>query len=509
MKVIEPYVEFAEPIDGDVILKHLERCGRVCYRSEGKIGDGTAEKFLANIIKRGHEAVLEHYSFTVRFVCDRGVSHEIVRHRLASYCVSGDSVIRSMGQKSWTIKQLYDWQSDEKRCGRIKLMNVRSVDVDSMTVVPNKIKKITYMGKRPVYELKTESGRKIKCTEDHKILCKDGWKPLEEIVVGDFVCANGKELLENEDWLRRYYLDENHTREETAQTIGCCESLVYRAFKKFGIVKSQSDFPNRKPGYGVKGMHSDLARRNISERMKGSANHSYKVDRSAVSESGGYDATHKKFCVESEICEFCGAKKFVEIHHINKNPWDTRKANVKFLCSKCHKLWHKPGAIGVFYDRVVDVQYCGVEDVYDMSMDGNLHNFVANGIVVHNCQESQRYCNYGKDQFGGDVTFIKPLFFDEGTPVYRIWERSCKSAETAYFDLLNEGCAPQEARAVLPNSVKTELVMTANVREWRHFLKLRTSKAAHPQMRQIANQLLELCKSNIPVLFDDIGGDAE
>ena len=210
MKVIEPYVEFAEPIDGDAILKHLEMCGRVCYKSEGKIAGGSAEKFLANIIKRGHEAVLEHYSFTVRFVCDRGVSHEIVRHRLASYC-----------------------------------------------------------------------------------------------------------------------------------------------------------------------------------------------------------------------------------------------------------------------------------------------------------QESQRYCNYSMDQFGGDVTFIKPLFFDNGTPVYRIWERSCKNAETAYFDLLNEGCSPQEARTVLPNSVKTELVMTANVREWRHFLKLRTSVAAHPQMRQLANQLLDICKLNIPVLFDDIGGDAE
>lgn len=208
MKVIEPYVEFAEPIDGDAILKHLERCGRVCYKSEHNIAEGSAAKFLANVIKRGHEAVLEHYSFTVRFVCDRGVSHEIVRHRLASYC-----------------------------------------------------------------------------------------------------------------------------------------------------------------------------------------------------------------------------------------------------------------------------------------------------------QESQRYCNYGKDQFGGDVTFIKPLFFDEDTTTYRIWKHSCQNAEKAYFDLLNEGCSPQEARTVLPNSVKTELFMTANVREWRHFLKLRTSSAAHPQIRQLANKLLAICQLTMPVLFDDIGGD--
>ena len=86
MKIISPKVEFMTPIDGDVILKRLEQCGRVCYKSEGKIEEGSAETFLKNRIKQGHEAVLEHFSFTVKFTCDRGVSHEIVRHRMASFC---------------------------------------------------------------------------------------------------------------------------------------------------------------------------------------------------------------------------------------------------------------------------------------------------------------------------------------------------------------------------------------------------------------------------------------
>lgn len=86
MKIIEPYFEIISSVDGGSILRHIERCGRVCYKSEDKITDDSAEKFVANIIKRGHEAVLEHQSITVRFVCDRGVSHEIVRHRLASFC---------------------------------------------------------------------------------------------------------------------------------------------------------------------------------------------------------------------------------------------------------------------------------------------------------------------------------------------------------------------------------------------------------------------------------------
>lgn len=205
MKVITPYVEFVTPVNGEVILKRLEECGRVCYKSEDKITDTSAQGFVRGIIKRGHEAVLEHCSFTVRFVCDRGVSHEIVRHRVASYC-----------------------------------------------------------------------------------------------------------------------------------------------------------------------------------------------------------------------------------------------------------------------------------------------------------QESTRYCNYSKGDFGGEITVIEPCFLIPGGPGYQMWENACEAAEKAYFDLLDYGCSPQEARAVLPNSLKTEVVMTANIREWRHFLKLRTAKAAHPQMREVATQLLKMLRESVPVLFDDI-----
>lgn len=205
MKVIEPKVEFISVIDGKAILKQIEQCGRVCYKSEDNIAAGTAEKFVANIIKRGHEAVLEHFSFSVKFTCDRGVSHEIVRHRVASYC-----------------------------------------------------------------------------------------------------------------------------------------------------------------------------------------------------------------------------------------------------------------------------------------------------------QESTRYCNYANDKFGSEITVIKPLYLEPGTLGYDAWFMACQTAEGAYFDLLDWGCTPQEARAVLPNSLKTEIIMTANLREYRHFFKLRCAKAAHPQMREVANMLLEMCKEQIPVVFDDI-----
>lgn len=206
MKIISPSVEILTPLDGAAVLRHIEQCGRVCYKSEGKTTESSAPTFVANIIKRGHEAVLEHFDITVKFICDRGVSHEIVRHRMASYC-----------------------------------------------------------------------------------------------------------------------------------------------------------------------------------------------------------------------------------------------------------------------------------------------------------QESTRYCNYSKGDFGGEITVIEPCFLVPGSGPYVSWRIAMRDAEDAYFMLLDAGCTPQEARAVLPNSLKTEVVMTANLREWRHFFKLRTAPAAHPQMREVAKMLLKQMREMVPVVFDDCG----
>ena len=208
MKLIKPYFEIFGSIDGKDILRKIEQCGRVCYKSEGKINDGSAERFVGNIVQRGHEAVLEHASITVKFIVDRGVSHEIVRHRMASYC-----------------------------------------------------------------------------------------------------------------------------------------------------------------------------------------------------------------------------------------------------------------------------------------------------------QESTRYCNYSKDDFCNEVTFIIPEYLEVGSQGMKAWMECMEACENAYFEMLNIGHTPQEARAVLPNSLKTEVVMTANIREWRHFLKLRCSKAAHPQIREVAIPLLKEFQKLIPIVFDDIKGE--
>ena len=120
-------------------------------------------------------------------------------------------------------------------------------------------------------------------------------------------------------------------------------------------------------------------------------------------------------------------------------------------------------------------------------------------------QESQRYCNYSLDKFEGQVTFIQPWWMDEDDDIgYSSWKNACMQAEKSYFQLLEYGYSPQQARGVLPNATKTEIVVTANYREWRHILKLRCSKAAHPDMSHLMRALRDELQRRIPVLFDNI-----
>lgn len=136
---------------------------------------------------------------------------------------------------------------------------------------------------------------------------------------------------------------------------------------------------------------------------------------------------------------------------------------------------------------------------------GVSHEIVRHRLAFY-CQESTRYCNYSKDGFGGEITVIKPCFLEDGTGSYVVWRDACEMAEAYYFRLLNgntKRLTPQEARSVLPNSLKTEVVMTANMREWRHFLRLRTAPAAHPDMREVAKMLLTEMKNRYPVFFED------
>lgn len=134
---------------------------------------------------------------------------------------------------------------------------------------------------------------------------------------------------------------------------------------------------------------------------------------------------------------------------------------------------------------------------------GVTHEIVRHRIASYS-QESTRYCNYSKDKFGSELTFIRPFFWESDSEKYAVWKQAMEDSEKAYIKLISIGAKPEEARSVLPNSLKTEIVVTMDLREWRHFFRLRTSERAHPQIREIAVPLLKELQKRIPAVFDDI-----
>lgn len=139
---------------------------------------------------------------------------------------------------------------------------------------------------------------------------------------------------------------------------------------------------------------------------------------------------------------------------------------------------------------------------------GVSHELVRHRLASYS-QESTRYCNYSKGKFGKELTFIRPCFWSDDSLQYHLWRSAMSTAEGVYVYLLENGAKPEEARSVLPNSLKTEVVMTANLREWRHFFRLRCAPAAHPQMREAANQLLAQAYAALPAIFEDIVKELE
>ena len=153
------------------------------------------------------------------------------------------------------------------------------------------------------------------------------------------------------------------------------------------------------------------------------------------------------------------------------------------------------------HESVLEHEKLSVRIVCDRGVS---HEIVRHRIASYS-QESTRYCNYSLDKYQNGLTFIRPFFWAGDPEKLQIWKEAMEMAERSYLALIAKGATPQEARSVLPNSLKTEIVVTMNMREWRHFFKLRTSAAAHPQMQEIVVPLMRYFQKIIPVVFDDIG----
>lgn len=161
-----------------------------------------------------------------------------------------------------------------------------------------------------------------------------------------------------------------------------------------------------------------------------------------------------------------------------------------------------------FVGKIIKSGHLSVIEHVSMTVRFICDRGISHELVRHRMasfsQESTRYANYAKDRFDNEITVIRPFFWEEGTAQWQLWYDSMLAAEKTYMELIAKGASPQQARSVLPNSLKTELVMTANLREWRHVMELRCAPDAHPQVREIMIPFLQEANRLVPVVFEDL-----
>jgi thymidylate synthase (FAD) len=152
------------------------------------------------------------------------------------------------------------------------------------------------------------------------------------------------------------------------------------------------------------------------------------------------------------------------------------------------------------HESVIEHEKISVKIICDRGVS---HEIVRHRIASYS-QESTRYCNYTENKFGKELTLIRPFFWNDDPEKFAIWKETMQTIENNYNLLISLGAKAEEARSILPNSLKTEIIVTMNLREWRHFFLLRTSPKAHPQMREIAVPMLRKFKELMPIVFADL-----
>lgn len=195
---------------------------------------------------------------------------------------------------------------------------------------------------------------------------------------------------------------------------------------------------------------------------------------------------------------------------LNPPNYQQMLAHIELAARTCYKSEDKisEGSAEELIKRLINSGHHSVLEHCNISVRFVCDRGVSHELVRHRLcsfsQESTRYCNYAGDKFGRELTFIRPVFWSDPHTQWKLlshWKRSMEYAEDTYFTMLKNGASPQEARSVLPNSLKTEIVVTANIRQWRNMLEQRCAPAAHPQMRQVMLALLGEFYERYPVFF--------
>lgn len=556
------------------------------WPSEEKAGAAIVKMLLAG--NKGHFGSLEHPQIVLNFGWfPHSTMQQMRTHRTGVsfdvQCLSASSVItfvNTIGQSSpilkKTIGDLYDlWHNGEKAIRtrpsangsepyrrdcktRIKKMRVRSLDEKSNTFVSNHIEDVVFNGLNPIYKVTFADGKVLECTQNHKIYTPYGWRVLAQLSVGSYAMANGIPLAnadktyQNKEWLERHF--SNGLKPKNIAALAGCSAEAVKKWAYFhGLTWEKSQW-NKGISYSISISPQERERRRehgrrvtaqrVAEgRIPSGADHpSWNPDIPVGKKVYNWLKTNRDRILREKggACIDCGETKRLHIHHIkevSKHPelaYD--EENLALLCPSCHTRHHKTGTSNPLCAhpvKIIAIEYKGLEPTYDLVMKAPHHNFVANGIVVHN---SFRYTGsriydlgvlcqsaFGRfdtlsdalpDGFDTEIEecfYLRPVghYTDRSGKRYEYTQKMrvadlvrCGEAAMHYTNQIEQGLSEEHARGLIPFDVRQHWVMSANARSLMHLLDLRSPANAQLECQQLCELILPHFQAWMPDVAD-------
>jgi thymidylate synthase (FAD) len=539
----------------------FDQIGTDKWPDERRAGEIALKRILGGEL---HAGPLEHAQivFNVGWF-PHSVMQQARTHRIASFdvqCLTGDSEVTFLDKnghfkKTYTLADLYDtWHHGEKAIRkrsikgrkneppgeyrrdaktRIRKMRVRSLNEESNTFTINYIEEVVFSGINPVFEVTLEDGKKIRCTENHKIYTLDGWKTLKEIKVGDSLMANGvplrdaDKIYQNKEWLEEGF-KKGLTTKDLARAAGCSVEAIkkWAYHHKLSWEKKQwnkgikytlniSNEERERRRSHAKDLLSKLPRPRDEQHpswknlpVEKRVYHWLKRERTRIlAEKGGQ-------------CSSCGATERLHIHHIQEVKTHPDLAfvedNLDILCASCHATHHKTGVKNPFCShpvKVISILFIGNQPTYDLVMKAPHHNFVCNGVVVHN---SMRYTGQRIVQCAEGILPVEEVFYlrpegyytDRKGHKYQYTEHQrnkdlnlCMEGAARYTELVNSGFAEEHARGILPFDYRQHFVVSMNMRSLGHLLTIRGKKDAQLEIQQMCQLMLPRYEAWAPEIY--------
>lgn len=480
---------------------------------------------------------------------------------------------RRNGTKKRRLEDLYVAAQTPHGRSRLRLMKVRCLDEVTGYFTTTHVRRVAQSGIKALFRVTLEDGKKITCSKDHRFLTFEGWASLEDIVGGiavtsrgtvtwgdrgAIIMVNGEPAYRNKVWLEEVYHGRGLSQKAIA-TLGGTSSHTIRAWvRKHQLQKPAGSWTigripwNKGRRYQAGWSHSAETRELLSMQKRGERNPQWRggitpeIHRRRIAACEQY----RSYILERDqfTCRLCMTRhrnNTLQVHHIvpiwARPDLVSDPTNMAALCVPCHSIvtgqeldyaeqlgrslrefpadavprTAVPSVLVARGRRIVNIEYVGEQMTYDLEVDGPNHNFVANGIVTHNSQLSQRYVDES------DTDFVEPKIIASDPELHSLWQQSIEQSHQTYCRLADGLLAKIErehpelkgrdrrkkareaARSVLPNATETKILVSANARALRHFVEYRGAPDAEPEIRRVAMAILEIMRREAPNLFSD------